>query len=452
MSTRWGGDEDLVEAAQKYTLRTDSYNRPPVIVRGKGTLLWDRSGKEYLDWNSGQMCATLGHCHPRIAEAVRESCETLMHSNSALLNDKALELAVRLAEELQPPLQCSLFMNTGSESNECALSIAKKYTGGYEAACFHITYTGRTAVTRGLSPALTHKGYGPLLPGIHTLPGPYCYRCPVGRSFPGCDFECLDTGLAMLDAGAMGPVAALFAEPIAGAGGIVDAPPGYFKELHRRCRERGILLVLDEAQTSLGRSGSMFAYEYEGIVPDILTLSKTLGAGVALSATVTSEEIKDRIMANGFFHSSTHAFDPMPAAIGVAVLDVLRDGNLIAAAREKGADLKTKLRELAERHEIIGDVRGRGFLLGLELVRDRKTKTPAAEEAQKIVDVCQDNGLIIRTVGVPGAFCVLNLAPPITATDDELARGFEILERAIALVAAGRYSRNATLDAGIQTP
>lgn len=427
-------EQELVAAADKYTLRTSAYNQPPVFVRGRDTRLWDMSGKEYLDWNSGQMCATLGHSHPRIVDAVRESCETLMHTNSALLNDKSIELAMRLAEELQPPLQCSIFMNTGSESNEVALSLAKKAVGGYEAAVFHVSYTGRTSMARSTSPALTHKGYGPLVPGIHTLPGPYCYRCPVGRKYPGCSFECLDTAFVLLDAGSMGQVVAFFAEPIFGAGGIIDAPPGYFQELHRRCQDRGILLVFDEAQTGLGRSGDLFAYEHEGVVPDILTLSKTLGAGVALSATVTSAEIKAQAMANGFFHSSTHAFDPLPAMVGLAVLDVLRREDLPKQAREKGAYLARKILDLADRFPFIGDVRGRGFLLGIELVKDRVTKEPAVEEARRVVELCQEDGLILRVVGVPEALCVLNIAPPLTATYEDLDQGVAVLERALAVV------------------
>jgi 2,2-dialkylglycine decarboxylase (pyruvate) len=430
-------EQRLIEAASQYTLRAPAYNRSPVMVRGQDTRVWDMNGKEYIDWGSGQLCATLGHNHPRIVDAVRESCETLMHTSSALLNDKSIELAIRLAEKLQPPLQCSVFMNTGSESNEVALSIAKKARGGYEAAVLHVSYTGRTSMARSASPALTHKGYGPLLPGIHTLPGPYCYRCPVGQTYPGCAFQCLDTAFSMLDAGSMGQVVAFFAEPIFGAGGIVDAPPGYFQELHRRCQERGILLVFDEAQTALGRSGDWFAYEHEGIVPDILTLSKTLGAGVPLSATVTSAEIKQHAMANGFFHSSTHAFDPLPATVGLAVLEAVERENLVLETRTKGAYLKQKLMELADQFPMIGDVRGRGFLLGMELVKDRASRRPASEEASRVVDLCQADGLLIRVVGAPDALSVLNIAPPLTAGFAELDQGVTIIARALACVQSG---------------
>jgi glycine hydroxymethyltransferase len=418
-------EKQLLDICAEYTLRTPEYNKGPIFQKGKDAFIWDVNGEKYLDLGSGQMCATLGHNHHKIVEAIQKNCEDLLHSSSSLPNEKSIELAFKIGNLVSDPLKASILLSTGSEANEVALSIAKKYTGGFEAASFHISYIGRTAVTRTLSPALTHKGYGPLIPGTFTMPGPYCYRCPVNESYPDCNIFCLETGFEMLDRWAMGQVAAVFAESIFGAGGVIESPQGFLKLLKKKCEERGILLVLDEMQTALGRCGAMFGYEQEGIVPDILTLSKTLGGGITISTATTSTEIKNVIMERGFFHSSTHAYDPFPAAVALAVIDAVIEDNLVQQSKEKGNYLTEKLKELANRHSIIGDVRGRGLLQAIELVRDRKTKEPAVEEAERFYLRCIEKGLLIRILGNP--HCVLNFSP-------------------LNLIASENYSSQTTLE------
>lgn len=427
-------EKELLAMCGEYTLRTAEYNQPPIFREGKGSLLWDVNGKEYLDMGSGQMCATLGHSHPRIVEAIKKSCEELLHSSSTHPPEKAIELAVRLGRLVTLPLKASMFLSTGSEANEVALSIAKKYTGGYEAACFHISYHGRTAVARTISPSSTHKGYGPLLPGIFTMPGPYCYRCPLKLSFPDCESVCLDVGFEMLDRWAMGPVAAVFAEPIFGPAGVIDTPPGYFKLLKKKCEARGILLVFDEMQTGFGRCGAMFAHEQEGMVPDILTLSKTMGGGITVSSVTTSAEIKQTIMDRGFFHSATHAFDPLPAYVALAVIDTIEKDNLVQRSKEMGDYLKKGFEELAKRHLIIGDIRGRGLLQGVELVKDRGTKEPAEEETHMVYRRCIEKGLMIRSLGMPQAHCTLNWCPPFYVTREEIDTSLSILDEVLSEV------------------
>jgi len=433
-------EKELLLMCEEYTLRTHEYNRPPILWRGRGQYLWDVNGKEYLDMGSGQMCATLGHNHPWVVEAIKKSCDELLHSSSVHAPAKSIELASRIGHLVSPPLKVSMFLSTGSEANEAALNIAKKYTGGYEGATFHISYHGRTAMTRTISPSLTHKGYGPLIPGIFTMPGPYCYRCPIKLTFPDCESICLDVGFEMLDRWAMGPVAAVFAEPIFGAAGIIEAPSGYFKRLKKKCEERGILLVLDEMQTAFGRCGAMFAYEQEEIVPDILTLSKTMGGGIAISSVTTSDEIKHVIMNRGFFHSSTHAFDPLPSYVALAVVDAVEKDNLIQKSKEIGNYLKAGFKELAQRHLIIGDIRGRGLLQGIELVKDRGTKEPAEEEANAVYWRCIEKGLMTRTVGMPASHCVINFCPPFYVTQKEIDIALNILDEVLSEVEKNIYA------------
>ena len=433
-------EKELLVMCAEYTLRTPEYNQPPIFRKGKGQYLWDVNGKEYLDMGSGQMCATLGHNHPRIVEAIKKSCEELLHSSSVHPPEKSIELAVRLGRLVSPPLKASMFLSTGSEANETALSIAKKYTGGYEAASFHISYHGRTAMARTISPSLTHKGYGPLIPGIFTMPGPYCYRCPIKLTFPDCETVCLNVGFEMLDRWAMGPVAAVFAEPIFGAAGVIDAPPGYFKLLKKKCEERGILLIFDEMQTGFGRCGAMFAYEEEGIVPDILTLSKTVGGGITISSLTTSAEIKQTGMDRGFFHSSTHAFDPLPAYVALAVIDAIEKDNLVQKSKEKGNYLKAGLQKLAKKHLIIGDVRGKGLLQGIELVKDRGTKEPAEKETHMVYRRCIEKGLMLRTVGMPNSHCTLNFCPSFYVTQEEIETSLNILDDVLSEVEKKIYA------------
>jgi 2,2-dialkylglycine decarboxylase (pyruvate) len=425
-------EDQLLKICAEYTVRTPEYNKGPIFCKGKDTFIWDVNGKKYLDLGSGQMCATLGHNHHRIVEAIKKNCKELIHSSSSFPNEKSTELAFKIGSLVPPPLKATILLSTGSEANEVALSIAKKYTGGFEAASFHISYIGRTAVTRALSPAMTHKGYGPLIPGIFTMPGPYCYRCPIDESYPDCKIFCVEVGFQMLERWSMGQVAAIFAEPIFGAGGVVEAPQGFLKLLKAKCEDRGILLVLDEMQTALGRCGAMFAFEQDGIVPDILTLSKTLGGGITISTTTTSSEIKDDVLSKGFFHSSTHAYDPFPAAVAIAVIDAVLEDNLVQQSKEKGEYLKKKLEKLAERHSIIGDVRGRGLLQAIELVRNRKTKEPAVEETERIYHRCIERGLLLRILGNP--FCVLNFSPPFYVTHEQLDQGLAILDEVLAEV------------------
>ena len=421
---------------KEYTLRVAEYNQPPVFTKGKGSRMWDVNGKEYLDLNSGHMCNILGHSHPAIVEAITQSCSEFIASTSWYPTEKSIELCARIAGLVSPPLKPSILISTGSEAIEVALSIAKKYTGGYEAASFHISLHGRSSVARTLTPVMGHQGYGPLIPGIFTMPGPYCYRCPIKLSFPGCNFACLDVGFEMLDRWAMGQVAAIFAEPVFGAGGIIDAPPGYFKLLKKKCEDRGTLLVFDECQTGLGRCGAMFAYEQEGIVPDILTMSKTLGGGLPVSSTTTSEEIKQTIMERGFMHSSTHAFDPLPSYAALAVIDTLEKDNLIQQSKEKGDYLKAGFQKLAEQHELIGDIRGRGLFQGIELVRDRETREPADRETRQIHARCMDKGLFFRVTGMAPRKCVLGFSPDYYITHEEIDKALNILDDTLSEVEA----------------
>ena len=242
---------------------------------------------------------------------------------------------------------------------------------------------------------------------------------------------CLDVGFDALDQQSVGSYAAIMVEAILSAGGIVELPPGYLARLRDKAHDRGMLLILDEAQTGMGRTGDTFAFEHDGVVPDILTLSKTLGGGLPLAATITTDAIEQRCHDRGYLFYTSHVSDPLPAQVGLAVLHAVMRDDLAACARERGAQLKAGLAALHHRHECVGDVRGRGLLLGLELVSDREARTPATRLGAKITRRCLELGLHMNVVQLPGSASVFRIAPPLTVSAGEIDTALEILDRAI---------------------
>jgi 2,2-dialkylglycine decarboxylase (pyruvate) len=263
------------------------------------------------------------------------------------------------------------------------------------------------------------------------LPMPNCYRCPIRHCRDACDLACLEVGFELVDRQSVGALAAAIVEPILSVGGIVELPPGYLARLKQKCEERGMLLIVDEAQTGLGRVGANFAFEQQGATPDILTLSKTLGAGLPLAATITGAAIEEDCFAKGFLYYTSHVSDPLPARVGLAVLAVLERDRLAACAEELGIYLRAGLGSLQQRFECIGDVRGRGLLIGVEIVEDRETRAPAPDLGAAISRRCLELGLSMNIVQLPGLAGVFRIAPPLTVSRDEIDSGLAILGQAL---------------------
>lgn len=399
-----------------------------LIVRAQGAYLYTEEGREILDFSSGQMCATIGHNHPKILQAMAKAGDTVLHLDSTMLSPDVIDLAKRLCDLLPPPLGKVQLLNTGGESNEAALRLAKIATGKFEvigmAGSWHGTTTGAASTTY----AHGRKKYGPVMPGSLAIPSPNCYRCPIRQSPSSCDLACLDAGFDMIDATSVGEEAAVIVEPIQSAGGIIVPPKGYLRRLKEHCHRRDILLIFDEAQTGLGRVGDMFGFESEGVVPDILTLSKTLGGGLPLSAVIASDEVAEKARENGFSHYTSHASDPLTATVGLAVLDVILSENLAERAADAGRYLKDRLLELQSRYEVIGDVRGRGLILGVEIVNDPHTREPGYDLISALTQKCYQMGLNVNQVGGPHS--VWRLAPPLTITNNEIDRALTIMDKA----------------------
>jgi 2,2-dialkylglycine decarboxylase (pyruvate) len=347
-----------------------------------------------------------------------------------MLSTPVVELAERLSGLLPDSLSKVLLLSTGAESNEAALRLAKMYTGGFEVVALDAAWHGMTGAAAATTFSASRKGYGPGIPGVMALPTPNPYRRPAGA---GDDYELdmLEAWFQVLDRQSVGAFAAVIAEPILSTGGIIEPPPGYLRRLAEKCEERDMLLILDEAQTAMGRTGKMFAFEHHGVVPDILTLSKTLGAGLPLAATITSPAIEEKCHERGFLFYTTHVSDPLPAAVGSTVIDViLRDG-LADHALEMGCHLMQGLRELQDRHECIGDVRGRGLMLGLELVADRESKRPIPEFGSAASRRCFELGLSMNIVQLPGMGGTFRMAPPLIIQKEDIELAIAILDDAL---------------------
>jgi 2,2-dialkylglycine decarboxylase (pyruvate) len=413
-----------------------------LVVRARGSWLETASGSRVLDFTAGQICATVGHNHPRVTEAIRRSLDEVIHLNSWMLSPPVLDLAGALLATLPPPLERAMFLSTGGESVEVAVRMAKLATGRFEVASLTRSWHGLTGGAAALTLAAGRRGYGPTLPGSFALPAPYAYRCPVRACDGECDCTCLEAGFELFDQASVGSPAAVVAEPVLSAGGVIVPPPGYFARLVDLCAERDMLVVFDECQTGLGRLGTMYGFEAYGVVPDFLVLSKTLGGGVPIGAVVTSAAIEETCHERGFVHVTSHVSDPLPAAAARAVLEIVRSDDLPGRAARAGERLGAHLAELATRHEAVGDVRGMGLLHGVELVEDRAGRRPAEALGLALTEECERRGLSINLVrgGTGGAANCLRMAPPLTVSDDEIDLAAEILDSSLAAVGSAAHA------------
>ena len=404
-----------------------------IIDRAEGGFVYTADGRRLLDFTSGQMSAILGHSHPAVVATIQRQAATLDHLFSGMLSRPVVELARRLAGSLPAPLEKVLLLTTGAESNEAAIRMAKLVTGRHEIISFARSWHGMTQAAASATYSSGRKGYGPAAPGNFAIPTPNAYRPDF--TLPGGELDWrrqLEFAFELFDAQSVGSLAACIVEPILSSGGVIDLPPGYLAALRDRVHERGGLLIIDEAQTGLCRTGEWYAFQRDDVVPDILTLSKTLGAGLPLAAVVTSPEIEQAAHERGFLFFTTHVSDPLVAAVGNTVLDVLAAERLDHQAAHLGSYLRKGLREIGRRHPVVGDVRGRGLLVGLELVGDRKSKRPADALGAAVTGRCLELGLHMNVVQLPGMGGVFRIAPALTSTHAELDLGLEILDHALA--------------------
>lgn len=426
-------EKTLRDAAREYLVRYGGDTFPNLFTSAKGTIVRDDTGREILDFTSGQMCATVGHNHPAIVAAVHRAGETAFHFFSGMIPETVAQLAATMALDWMPAgLTKSIFVNTGSESNEIALRMAKMHKSGFEILAIGGSWHGVTSGAGSVSYASDRKGYGVPPAGVFVMPEPNAYRPYIaGMDAEQSALACLEIGLKMFDMASAGRPAAIIVEPVISAGGVLVPPKSYMQALRQAADARGMLLIFDEAQTAFGRIGYRSGSEYFGITPDIMSVSKTLGGGLPLAATITTPAIEQDVHEKGFTFYTSHVSDPLPATVGLAVLETIERERLIERARTQGDYLRRGLLELQQRHEAIGDVRGLGLLLGVELVRDRDTRQPFHELGALTTQRCFELGLSMNIRRRPERGSVWRIAPPLTVSNAEIDRAISILDQAL---------------------
>lgn len=426
-------EEALREKTSKHLLYYGSSFNKDVICGAKGLYVYTASGHKILDWTSGQMSCLLGHGHPEIVQTIADHAASLDHLFSGMVSPPVISLGDRLCNLLPPGLDKAFFLSTGGESNEAAIKMAKVFTGKFEIVGLGASWHGVTAQALGTQYHFGRKGQGPLMPGMHMLPQPNAYRSVFRKPDGSYDWETeLEYGWGLIDMASCGSLAACIVEPIQSSAGMHVLPPGYLRALKRHCEQRDMLLIVDEAQTGVGRCGDLMAIIHEGVTPDILTLSKTLGNGLPLSAVVSSAAVEKVCIERDYCFYTTHVNDPLPAAVGDKVLEiVVRDG-LVSRSRELGKLLQAGLKKLESRYGCIGDVRGRGLMAGVEIVADRTTKVPDLDLAKRIGDRVYELGVWANLSSHPSFGGTFRIAPPITITREQLEFGLQVVEEAFA--------------------
>lgn len=394
------------------------YKEPLMVVEGHMQYLWDETGKRYLDGFAGIVTVSVGHCHPAIVEKVREQVGRLQHVTTIYLHPTIGQFGKALAEHMprESGLSVSYFTNSGSEANELAVLSAREFTGNQEVISLRNGYHGGTQATMALTAHSTWKFKTNPTVGIKNALAPYCYRCPYGLEFPSCGLKCAHDVENVIKYETSGQVACFIAESIQGVGGTIVPPPGYFEIVYDIVRKYGGVCVADEVQAGFGRTGTRFwGFENWGVKPDMVTMAKGIGNGAPLGAMVTRPEI-GQVMKNRI-HFNTYGGNPISMTQGLATLEVIDRENIQQNAHIVGAHLKERFLQLQEKHSLIGDVRGMGLMLGVELVRDRKTREPANTEAADVMERCKDRGLIIGKGGLFGN--TLRIKPPMCITKDD---------------------------------
>lgn len=407
------------------------YKNPIMLVEGAGQYVWDETGKRYLDGIGGIVTVSVGHCHPHVVAAANAQAETLQHSTTLYLHPNVALYAEKLASKMPGDLKVCYFVNSGSEANDLALLMARACTQNYDVISLRNAYHGGSAGTMGVTAHSPWKYNVPHSFGVHHALAPYPYRGPFGGDDPDAGKKYADDVKQLIDYATPGKIAGFIAESIQGVGGFVEFPPGYLQQTYEHVRAAGGVCIADEVQTGFGRTGTHFwGFETQGVIPDIVTLAKGIGNGVPLAAVVTTSKIAQSLV--GKVHFNTFGGNPVASAAGKAVLEVIERENLQANALKLGNHILSGLAKLKEKHQIIGDVRGRGLMLGIELVKDRATKAPASAECAQAVETAKDLGLLLGKGGLWGQ--TIRFAPPMCLTLADADFVLAVLDEAFAAI------------------
>jgi 4-aminobutyrate aminotransferase len=384
------------------------FKDPLVVSHAKDQYVWDADGNQYLDFFGGIVTVSVGHCNEAVNKKVHAQIDKLEHVSTVFANEPQVALAQKLAQITPAALRKTFFTNSGTEANETAILAARCYTGSTEIIALRHSYHGRSSGAMGLTGQAAWK-LGPPQAGVVHAVNAYCYRCPFGLEYPSCEVKCAQDMEQVIRTSTSGRVAALIAEPIQGIGGFITPPKEYFKIVTDIVRKYGGIFIADEVQTAWGRTGGKwFGIEHWDVQPDIITSAKGLGNGLPIGVTIARPEVADAMKGVTI---STFGGNPVVTTAAKAVLDYIEEQNLLRNTEETGAYLRGKLTDLKDKHALIGDVRGMGLLLAIELVEDRKTKAPATAATLQMLEAARENRIMVGRGGLYGN--VLRLSPPM---------------------------------------
>ncbi len=431
-------NELLMDERNQYVPQGPFNVHPIFAKKAKGAIITDVSGKEYIDFAGGIGVANIGHCDERVLEAIRDQIQNYIHTCfHVVMYEPYVELAKRLSQITPGSFsKKTMFANSGAEGVENAIKIARHATGRQATVAFEDAFHGRTLLAVSLTSKMKpYKfGFGPYAPEIYRMPYAYCYRCAFGLEYPSCELRCayflrefFHTHISPEQ------VAALIVEPVLGEGGFVIPPKEYFKVLHKICQENGIVFIADEVQTGFGRTARMFAMEHYEVEPDIIVMAKSMAGGLPLSAITGRAELMDHPQVGGL--GGTFAGNPVACRAALVVLDIFKEEDLLVRAEEIGGKVLERFMEFQDHYHIVGDVRGLGAMVGMELVVDRGTKEPATAITKRLINLCREKGLLMISAGTHSN--VIRPLMPLVITDGELEEGLSIVGKALSEICKG---------------
>ncbi|PYU93759.1 MAG: aspartate aminotransferase family protein [Acidobacteria bacterium] len=407
------------------------YTEPLVADHAQAQYLWDSEGRRYLDFFGGILTVSVGHSNPKVTGKIKQQIDRLQHSSTVYPTEQIVALAEKLAQITPGKLQKSFFTNSGTEANEAAVLVARMATGSFDVVALRHGYSGHSQLTKSLTAMAPWRKSGVISVGVAHAISPYCYRCPLGMTYPGCGVECANDVEEVIRTATSGSIAAFLAEPIQGAGGFITPPKEYFKIVFNIVKKYGGLFISDEVQTGFGRTGKKwFGIEHWEVEPDIITSAKGMANGVPVGLTIAAPEVADAFKGMTI---STFGGNPVTAVAARATIEVIEEEKLLENADSVGGYFRQKLDELKEKHTLIGDVRGMGLMQGLELVRDRKTKEPAPEATNQFMERCRSNGLLIGKGGLYGN--VIRLSPPLNIRRSDVDEAVGLMDKSLSEVA-----------------
>jgi 4-aminobutyrate aminotransferase len=422
---------DVEAKYDKYVILSSIKKIEPVtLVEGKGATLKDSNGRKYIDAFAGISVVNSGHGNTTIMDAAKRQMDKLVHACAYVYPlQPVADLAEKIAKLLGHGLNKTFFSNSGAESIECGLKLARKFTKKHELVALMCSFHGRTIGTLSVTGQANRRGYGmgPYMSGVAFAPAPYCYRCSLGLKYPECDVQCAKMIQDVISYSTSSNVAGFIAEPVMGEGGIIVPPPEYFKEAKKILDANQVLYVADEVQSGFCRTGKMFGFEHYDVIPDIVCMAKGIANGFPLSACTTRDEIAASFDAGD--HLSTFGGNPVSCAASIANVDYMLNEHLAEKSAADGEYAMKSLNELAHKHDIIGEVRGKGLMIGIELVKNQRTKTPASQEAGKIRDICREKGVLIGHGGVKSN--VVRIQPPLVISREQLDTVIDVLDQSL---------------------